>query len=191
MASRADRERRRRARTAAASAVPESSRAAPAAVPRAGATAAASPQSGSGVRRVGRDDGLDMLLSKGRITRAQFAAGRHYAMLWRVARMEGGAPIRVMDLAGAGGGRGSGAAIAPIDESAWIADCRTQLRIAHAALVWNEAMIAVLDLICAAGMRPREISDVQREAEQIETTLRLALDQLGRVFDKALDRRRV
>jgi hypothetical protein len=185
MASQAERARRKRARTIAAATDP--TRSAPVAVappaPRAGAA--------SGPRR-GRDDGLDMLVERGRITRQQHDAGRHYGMLWRAAQATGGTPIRVVDIAGAGGGSGRGGDPAEPAESeaAWIADCRAALIDARVALGGHEEMIATVDVICGAGMRPREITTDQRQAEQIETTLRLALDLLWRRFRGEIERLR-
>ena len=176
MASKADRARARKARTAKASVR--------AAVDQAGgvvapAKVASAPAPGRGPN-VGRNDGLDMLLARGRITRAQAETGRHYGMLWRTAQITGG-PVKVSDLNSAGGGAGGG--VGPttgLFAADWIADCRAGLARAHQVLMGEEATIAVLDMICGAGMRPREITTDQRDTEQIETVLRMALDMLGR-----------
>lgn len=176
MASKGDRARARKARTAKA--------AVRAAVDQAGgvvapAKVASAPAPGRGPN-VGRNDGLDMLLARGRITRAQAETGRHYGMLWRTAQITGG-PVKVSDLNGAGGGAGGG--VGPttgLFAADWIADCRAGLARAHQVLMGEEATIAVLDMICGAGMRPREITTDQRDTEQIETVLRMALDMLGR-----------
>ena len=176
MASKGDRARARKARTAKA--------AVRAAVDQAGgvvapAKVASAPAPGRG-SNVGRNDGLDMLLARGRITRAQAETGRHYGMLWRTAQITGG-PVKVSDLNSAGGGAGGG--VGPttgLFAADWIADCRAGLARAHQVLMGEEATIAVLDMICGAGMRPREITTDQRDTEQIETVLRMALDMLGR-----------
>lgn len=176
MASKGDRARARKARTAKA--------AVRAAVDQAGgvvapAKVASAPAPGRGPN-VGRNDGLDMLLARGRITRAQAETGRHYGMLWRTAQITGG-PVKVSDLNSAGGGAGGG--VGPttgLFAADWIADCRAGLARAHQVLMGEEATIAVLDMICGAGMRPREITTDQRDTEQIETVLRMALDMLGR-----------
>lgn len=177
MASRADRARARRARTAKA--------AERAAVDQAGgivAQAKASPAPAAArAASARRDDGLDMLLQRGRVTRAQAETGRHYGMLWRTAQITGG-PVKISDLNGAGGG-GGGGAVGPttgLFAADWIADCRAGLARAHQVLMGEEATIAVLDMICGAGMRPREITTAQRDTEQIETVLRMALDMLSR-----------
>ena len=176
MASKGDRARARKARTAKA--------AVRAAVDQAGgvvapAKVASAPAPGRGPN-VGRNDGLDMLLARGRITRAQAETGRHYGMLWRTAQITGG-PVKVSDLNSAGGGAGGG--VGPttgLFAADWIADCRAGLARAHQVLMGEEATIAVLDMICGTGMRPREITTDQRDTEQIETVLRMALDMLGR-----------
>ena len=129
-----------------------------------------------------RDDGLDLLRSKGRVTAPQLKAGREYGMLFRTASIEGG-PIGVVDLNSVGGGGGAGGSSAgELRNLEWIADCRARLLKARSALFHHTEMIAVVDLICGRGMRPREITTVQRETEQIETALRLALDVLAKHF---------
>lgn len=185
MTSRADRDRARRARTIA-----EAERVKLAPPPELAARPAPGGASIAGARRRGRDDGLDMLLERRRITPLQAETGRFYGMIWRAAQITGG-PIRVLDLACAGGGgKGDGAAIVA-DDLGWIADCRAQLALAHQALGHHAELIATVDLICGAGMRPREISTEQRETEQIETGLRLALDILRLALRAQIDRTRL
>jgi hypothetical protein len=176
MASKAERARSRRARTVA--------RALEAPLP---ASPAAPLQRGvisRGTERRGRDDGLDMLRERGRIGSAQYLAGRTYGMLWRTAQIADGTPIAAVDLDAVRGGGGGPAPQSANDNTAWIADSRARLWRAHLALHDHEAMVATLGLICGAGMRPREISPVQRESEQIETALRLALDILVEHFKR-------
>ena len=186
MASKADRARARRARTIKAA---QAARAKPTG-PAAAAAAQAKPAPATRAARSPttthhrREDGLDMLLHKGRITRPQADAGRWYGAIWRADQLAGDAPIRAVDLAGAGGG-GAGGAAAPeleLDHAIWIADSRAFLGQARQALGDHEEMIAVLNLICGAGMHPREITTQQRATEQIETALRLGLDIILRRF---------
>ena len=173
MSSKAERDRRRRARTAAAASAARAG-AAPAKTPKESSSRTAG-RAGPG----GREDGLDMLLARGRISRPQADTGRWYGMLWRTAQISSG-PVRVVDLLSSGGaGTGEGGRPAA-DDAAWIADCRGELAAARAALLGHEALIGVLDLVCGGGQRPREISTDQRESEQLETALRLGLDMLGR-----------
>jgi hypothetical protein len=168
MASRAEKERRKRGAriSAAALAAPPGPR----------------PVESAGDRRqfVAREDGLTMLRAKGRITAAQALAGRTYGVLVRTAALTDGAPIRsFLDIRPSGGGAGGGR-LPPGDLGGpeWVAECRWRLARAQGALGWHSAMIASLGLICAQGLHPREITTVQRETEQIETALRLGLDIL-------------
>lgn len=178
MVSRADVKRRKRARSAART---QASRVAPSS----GAPASPAPRGAS--RRPdrnfsGRDDGLDFLLGRQRISRAQADTGRTYGMLYRAAKIDGAAALRsCLDFSPRGGG---GVGLPPLDLGAaeWVADCRRRLDDAQAVLGFHSGMIAALDLVCGRGFRPREITTVQRETEEIETSLRLALDLLGRHF---------
>jgi hypothetical protein len=178
MASKADRERRRRAKLIQAAALARISkgRTAPKAPTRPAPPAVAKPHS-----IAPRDaDGLRMLLGKNRITPAQYRAGEFYGTLWRTAQISGG-PARVQDLSRASAG-GGGDAPAGDEGAAWVADCREQLAHLNEYLAGDEddALIAIMEMICGAGMRPREITSVQRETEQIEAALRVALDLVAR-----------
>ena len=172
MVSTAERKRRRKARTFARAAAARETEPAPAAVVNVATKASTAAED---------RDGLAWLLDKRRLTARQAQTGRWYGMLWRTAQI-GEAPVKVADWAGAGGGGGTaGGMMAPPSgmwSADWIADCRRRLADARAALSDHEATIAVLDLICGARMRPREISTDQRETEQIETVLRVGLDML-------------
>ncbi|MDR3514064.1 MAG: hypothetical protein P4L73_20705 [Caulobacteraceae bacterium] len=181
MVSKADAKRRRRARAIA--------RATAAKAVQAGASAPAAvmaPAAARARRRspaiAERDDGMDFLLSRGRITGRQADAGRIYAMLWRTAQISGSAALRsCLDDTP----RGSGAGAIPTTDLAaaeWIAEARMRLVDAQVALGHHVGMVATVDLICGRGLRPRQITTVQRESEEIETTLRVALDLLERHF---------
>jgi hypothetical protein len=125
-----------------------------------------------------RQDGLAMLWAKGRISASQAQAGRTYGVLVRTAALTDGASIRsFLDIRPAGGGA-SGLPQGDLWGQAWVTECRWRLARAQAALNYHTAMIATLGLICGQGLHPREISIVQRETDQIETALRLALDML-------------
>jgi len=139
-------------------------------------------------RQAGRDDGLDFLQAKGRVTRPQAAAGRRYGALYRTSLISGAASLRsCLDIQEV---RGGGRAVIPKDDfeaAVWIADAKAQLAGAQAALSWHTGMILACDMICGRGLRPREILEAQRDTEQLETALRLALDLLIRHFAKRLD----
>jgi len=177
MASKADRARARKARTAQAAARAAADRAG-GVVPSAKASGAPAPKRPAA--SAADQTGLEMLRDKGRITLRQFDSGRRYGWLWRNAHTCGG-PARVADLSRAGGGGGDGP---PIGDEAviWIASIRQELGELDACLRGDEddSLLMIVAMICGAGMRPREITSLQRETEQIEAALRVALDLVGR-----------
>ncbi len=186
MASKADRERRRRAKTIKRAAEPKGSPA-PAA-----ASQAAKPKAPRQVRAVGPNPtGLDMLRDRGRVTPRQADNGKWYGWLWRNAQIAGG-PARIADLSRAGGGTGGDGLPIGDDAEAWLADIRRQLAEVEHDLHGDEddALLTTMQLICGAGMRPREITSLQRETEQIEAALRVGLDIVGRVRREMALRRR-
>lgn len=126
------------------------------------------------------ETGLVWLRRKRRISGRQHTMGDEYAEWFRGARLSGAEHLRSClesDMP-RGGERSSELSKDYPATVAWLADCKAKLTEARAVLNFHAGMIAVLDLICGAGMKPREISTSQRETEQMETTLRLALDQL-------------
>jgi hypothetical protein len=136
-----------------------------------------------------RETGLGWLLAKKRISPAQGKAGARYGELFRAATIGGGQSLRscLNDSVG-GEGKRSAAEAAEIN-MAWISDASAALTAARAAVGFHSDMIASLDLICGHGIRPRDISQLTREVDQIETVLRVALDMLGDHF-RQVDRRR-
>lgn len=179
MASKADRERRRRAKTIKAASEPKGLR----------GPAAAAPRVSRAAKAVAPQTGLEMLRAKGRITQRQLDNGRRYGWLWRNAQITGG-PARVADLGRASGGGGDGPPLGD-EAQAWIADVRRELAELDAQLRGDEddALLAIMGMICGAGMRPREITSLQRETEQIEAALRVGLDIVGRVLRELAARR--
>lgn len=122
--------------------------------------------------------GLEWLSAKNRLSRPQRQAGETYGGLYRASVMEGANPLKsCLDITPGGG---DGIPKTPTMTLAWIADCKVRLGRARAALVYHVGMTAVCDLICGRGMMPSEIiTDNRREADEVETTLRLALDLLA------------
>ncbi len=172
MASRAERSRRKRAKTISLSRKPPEERAAQERAP-----------GGSGEPKYARrKTGLDWLKDKKKISIRQFRAGEKYGDLYRFASMESAAALRscIAALDGVGGGSGL-----PPDllesEGLWI-QSRIDIGQARSALSNHSGMVACCDLICGRGLTPREISTVQREAEDIENGLRIALDLLAEHF---------
>lgn len=124
--------------------------------------------------------GLEWLHSKGRISDREFQAGRRYGSLVRISLLEGDALIKsCLDTDGV---RGAGTPTFPgkIDATAaaWKHQAVQELAAARAALGFHTGMIAACDLICGRGDKAREISSIQREAEEIENGLRIALQIL-------------
>jgi hypothetical protein len=167
MASVADKKRAKKAKTIslARTAAPESARRT--IIPAKGAY-------------VSRQTGLEWLRNKGKISPREFVAGERYGSLERTAAMEGTALLKsCLDTDGV---RGAGTPIAPgadaMGAAEYITQARADLARARAALSFHAGMIAALDLICGRGMTSREISDVQREAEEIDNGLRIGLQIL-------------
>lgn len=167
MASVADKKRAKKARTVSLA------RSIPAASTR------PAPQSRAAAA-IRRQTGLEWLRSKGRISDREFQAGLRYGSLVRISMLEGDALIKsCLDTDGV---RGAGTPLAPgkIDAAAaaWKLEATQDLAAARAAMGFHAGMIAACDLICGRGDTAREISKVQREAEEIENGLRIALQIL-------------
>lgn len=125
--------------------------------------------------------GLQWLAAKNRLNKTQKVAGEAYGVKYRADLMGGADPLRsCLDISPRGGG--SGIPITPGETLAWIAESRTHLAAARAELGYHSGMVAVCDLICGQQLTPREITADQREAAEIETTLRLSLDRLYSTF---------
>lgn len=173
MTKRDTRKRRARARVAAKGAA----RAAEAGADTSATTASATPPS--------RYSGLEWLAMKNRISKRQRVAGELYGQRYRLEVMEGAESLRscleVMDRVD--GGTGGGLPTSQHETLAWMIEGRKQLLTARAALGFHDGMILACDLICGRGQTPRELTQNQRDTEEIETTLRLALDLLAKHFE--------
>ena len=174
----AERKRRRRARTDATRQKTLLERASPGA-PKPPVVRRA----GRGRRSGVRETGLGWLLAKGRISPRQVRAGETFGALFRAAIIGGEDSLRsCLNISVSGGGSSAGGASPDAWSTAqWIAECRERLRRACDRLP-HEGMVMACELICGHGLRPREITPVQRDAEQIETALRMALDVLDKHF---------
>lgn len=127
--------------------------------------------------------GLQWLATKNRLSRDQKRAGDEYGQWYRLAVMEGADSLKsCLDVMPTGSG--DGVPTFPAGAATWIADGRKKLLEARAAIGFHVGMVAVCDLICGRGFHPREITPTQREAEEIETTLRLALDLIVSHFQE-------
>lgn len=129
--------------------------------------------------------GLQWLFKKGRITPRQRLAGEVYGQRVRIAQMDGAETLRscleIIDRVD--GGSAGGIPASQTETMAWLIQGKAELAEARQALV-HPRMINVCDLVCGQGQAPREISPNQREADEIETTLKLALDLLILHFEE-------
>lgn len=125
--------------------------------------------------------GLDWMLNRKKITQQQARDGRRYGEDYRAAQIDGLVPLRscLGDNIGGGGGIG-------LPPAAAASDARQRLSGAHAALSYQSDLIAACDLICGKEKTPWDVirmnGGTQREAEQLVTTLRIALDILGKHY---------
>ncbi len=122
--------------------------------------------------------GLEWLRDKQRLDPHQFRAGRAYGMLYRVAILPNGVRLRsCLDDTPRGGVTGvPTTTTAHLAAAEWLADSRVRLDAARRSLGSHPGMILACDLICGQGLTPRDVNPVQREAEKLETALRIALD---------------
>ena len=131
---------------------------------------------------VRRETGLNWLRAKNKISEVQRQTGEQWGALCRERELESAHLLKsCLDVAE---GRGGGTRLSPgeVDYVAAEAAFRAkhQLALAQLALMKHEGMIAVLDAICWKQMLPSQITGVEREAEDITTTLRLALDLVAK-----------
>jgi hypothetical protein len=122
--------------------------------------------------------GLEWLRDKKRLDPHQFRAGRAYGMLYRVAILPNGVRLRsCLDDTPRSGIIGVPTTTpGQLAAAEWLADSRVRLDAARVALGSHPGMILACDLICGQGLTPRDVNPAQREAEKLETTLRIALD---------------
>lgn len=122
--------------------------------------------------------GLDWLLAKKKITPLQAFAGRRYGRDYRICATAGLEPLRSCLSDNIGGGGVVGFPLARDD-----IDARTALLDAREALAFQSDLVAVCDLICGRELTPWDVvrlnGGTQRDAEEIVTTVRIALDILG------------
>jgi hypothetical protein len=122
--------------------------------------------------------GLEWLRDKRRLDPHQFRAGRAYGMLYRTAILPNGVRLRsCLDDTPRSGIIGVPTTTpSQLAAAEWLADSRVRLEAARRSLGSHPGMILACDLICGQSLTPRDVNPVQREAEKLETTLRIALD---------------
>lgn len=130
-----------------------------------------------------RESGLDWLLSRKRITRQQFNAGQRWGADFRLSLTDGMEPLRsCLNDSPRGCGEGAhGRSFAAVETEA-----RDRRFRASSALFWQVEMIEALDAVCGRQLTPweriREVGGRQRQVEELQTTLRLALDILDKHY---------
>lgn len=128
--------------------------------------------------------GLDWMLQRKKLTREQAAHGRRYGEDYRAAQTDGVVPLKSCLSGDVGGGGGIG-----LPPAATATEARHSLASAQAALSHQSDLIAACDLICGRELTPWDVTRMnggtQREAEQLVTTLRIALDLLGEHYRRA------
>lgn len=131
---------------------------------------------------IARESGLDWLIAKKRITRQHHAAGMRWGVHYRLCQVDGLSPLRsCLNDSPHGGATGAGFAYAAQEAEA--KEARAQ---AKAALHWQDDMINALDAVCGRQLTPwehvRALGGKQRDVEELQTTLRLALDMLRKHY---------
>lgn len=122
--------------------------------------------------------GLDWLLQRRKITPLQVFAGRKYGRDYRRVLVADLEPLRSCLNDQVGGGGLGGFPLVQIDKEA-----QEDLQSARQALAFQTDLTAACDLICGRELTPWEVvkatGGTQRDAEQLLTTVRIALDILG------------
>ena len=134
-----------------------------------------------------KETGLRWLLGKNKITRAMFDAGERYALGVRVASCGDAAAVKSSMAALECGRGGAGMTFRSrtpdeLETAEWIAEYKKQTIFVRTKLFGDCELMAVLDSICIRQLTPREITPIQREAEDLEavawTVLKLLISIL-------------
>jgi len=126
-----------------------------------------------------RQTGLQWLALKGRLNRAQAAAGERYGGIYRRAKTQGSLPS-TWTISPGGSGAGGGPTVAEVlahgEASAQAAAALARLR---QRLGGQSDLVQACDLVCGEELTPREAAGGEREAGRLEAVLKVALDLLG------------
>ena len=134
-------------------------------------------------RPIVRESGLEWLVARKRITVAHQRAGLRWGADFRLILVDGLEPLRscLNDSP-----RGSGGGVPGMSFAAAETEAKDSRRRAEAALHWQDDMIGALDAVCGRQLTPwervREVGGKQKDVEELQTTLRLALDILSKHY---------
>lgn len=121
--------------------------------------------------------GLDWLARKGRLTRAQKAAGERYGECYRKAKGEVAIGSTLDVTPGSAAETPLTAIIARAEAHARARDALAGFR---ERLARQPALVSACDMICGEELTPREAVDGDRETYRLEAVLEVALDMLAR-----------
>ena len=129
-----------------------------------------------------RESGLDWLLGRKRITRSHHAAGQRWGVHYRLCVVDGMSPLRsCLNDSPRGGSTGAGFTFAVQESEAKDARDKAMFALSH-----QPDMIDALDAVCGRQLTPweriKETGGKQRDVEELQTTLRLALDILSKHY---------
>lgn len=125
---------------------------------------------------VEKRDGLEWLVSKRRISEAQFAEGMRYRALFR-----DGGPVSMRSCLDMGAGGGAAGPKGYADDVVVASTAaRQELDLIRGAVLRGQAeMLAVMDGVCGLGWTVRALAGGdQGRARELEALLRAALDQV-------------
>lgn len=134
---------------------------------------------------VRRETGLALLGRNGRLSTRQVLAGDRYHRAFALLELAACAPIgsnlNILDSPGGGGGGGAGPIAADFLVEREVLAAKQEL---HAARIQIRLpyLVGALDVICGKQWTPSMVSPIQREQDEIVTSLRIALDMLIEVY---------
>lgn len=125
-----------------------------------------------------RQDGLEWLASKGRLSAAAKAAGERYAWAYRRAKLDPSIPS-TLDLKPGGGFAGAPPLAEVLAHGEGTELARRKLAEFRARLSRQPDLVAACDLVCGEAKTPREAAGGDRDAARLEAVLKVALDILA------------
>jgi hypothetical protein len=148
------------------------------ALSRARGSAIEAPPAGARRGAYRRQEGLEWLARKGRISDAARAAGERYGWAYRRARLEPSIPS-TLDVKPGGGFPGAPPLAAVLTHGEGTELARRKLAEFRARLWRQPDLVAACDLVCGEEKTPREAAADDRDAVRLEAVLKVALDILA------------